>query len=53
MHTHGLKIVQPIVDALQAQRTVAIKGPDGEIHLETEYPDHRMRLEAFDRAEWL
>jgi len=43
--------VQPIVDALGAQRTVAIKGPDGEIDLETEHPDHRMRLEAFHRAD--
>jgi len=47
------KIVQPIVDALEAKRTVAIKGPDGEIHLETEYPDIRLQLEGYDRAERL
>jgi terminase small subunit-like protein len=47
------KIAQPIVDALQAKRTVAIKGPDGEIHLETEYPDIRLQLEGYDRAEKL
>ena len=47
------KIVQPIVDALQAKRTVAMKGPDGEIYLETEYPDIRLQLEGFDRAERL
>ena len=45
--------MQPIVDALEAKRTVAMKGQDGEVHLETEYPDHRIRLEGFDRAERL
>jgi hypothetical protein len=47
------KIVQPIVDALPAKRTVAIKGPDGEIFLETEYPDVWLQLEGFDRCERL
>lgn len=42
-----------MVDALQARRRVAINGPDGGIELETEFPDHRMRLDAFDGAERL
>ena len=42
-----------MVDALQARRRVAINGLDGGIELETEYPDHRMRLDAFDGAERL
>jgi len=45
--------LHPMVDALQARRRVAINGPDGGIELETEFPDHRMRLDAFDGAERL
>lgn len=43
-------IIKPVFDALNATRIVALKGPDGEIYLETEYPDIRLQLEGFDRA---
>jgi|SRR5215831_117034 len=46
-------IVQPIADALKAKRTVAVKGPNDEMRVETEYPDHKIRLEAFDRCDRL
>ena len=47
------KIVQPIVDALQATKTVRVKTALGKYEVKTDEPDIPLRLEGFDRAERL
>jgi phage terminase small subunit len=46
-------IVRPIVEALQATKTVRVKTPQGTLEVKTDEPDHRVRLEAYDRIERL
>src|SRR5215831_7663519 len=47
------RIVKPIVVALEAKRTVGVKSKEGVLALKTDEPDHRIRMEAFDRVERL
>lgn len=46
-------IVKPVFDAIQATMIVKVKSRTGEFKLVTDYPDHHLRLEAFDRIERL
>jgi len=45
--------VRPIFEALHATKTVHVKSPQGTLEVKTDEPDHRVRLEAYDRAERL
>jgi phage terminase small subunit len=46
-------IVQPLFEALQATKIVHVKTPQGTLEIKTDEPDHRVRLEAYDRIERL
>jgi phage terminase small subunit len=46
-------IVRPIFETLHATKTVYVKTPQGTLEVKTEERDHRIRLEAYDRAERL